>query len=58
VKYFSNEEYEKKRYEDTLIKFMKSNQRSEISLAILNIGQGNLYFNFKFNQKKKVIFFF
>ncbi len=39
VKYFSNEEWEKKRYDDTLIPWEKSALRTQASLGVLNTGQ-------------------
>ncbi len=40
VKYFNNEEYELKRYNDTLSKWEDSAVKSTSSMALLNFGQG------------------
>ncbi len=39
VKYFNNEEYEARRYDDNLQKYESAAVRNEASLGILNIGQ-------------------
>ncbi|MGR9107067.1 MAG: ABCB family ABC transporter ATP-binding protein/permease [Gammaproteobacteria bacterium] len=40
VKYFGNEEFEARRYDETLLSWEKASVRSQTSLSILNIGQG------------------
>ncbi len=40
VKYFGNEEYEADRYDTQLQKWEKASIKSQVSLALLNIGQG------------------
>lgn len=40
VKYFSNEEYEAKRYDTQLKQWENASIKSRVSLALLNIGQG------------------
>jgi ATP-binding cassette subfamily B protein len=39
VKYFNNEEYEARRYDDNLRKYESAAVRNEISLGLLNVGQ-------------------
>jgi ATP-binding cassette subfamily B protein len=39
VKYFNNEEYEARRYDESLMKYESAAVKSEASLGILNIGQ-------------------
>ncbi len=39
VKYFNNEQYEARRYDDTLQKWEKAAVRNQTSLSVLNIGQ-------------------
>jgi len=39
VKYFNNEEYEARRYDENLQKYESASVRNEMSLGILNIGQ-------------------
>jgi ATP-binding cassette subfamily B protein len=39
VKYFNNEEYEARRYDDSLMKYESAAVKSEASLGFLNIGQ-------------------
>jgi ABC-type transport system involved in Fe-S cluster assembly fused permease/ATPase subunit len=40
VKYFNNEDYEARRYDDTLTVWEKAAVRNQTSLSFLNIGQG------------------
>lgn len=40
VKYFNNEEYEARRYDDALERYEKAAVLSQVSLSLLNIGQG------------------
>ena len=40
VKYFNNEDYEAKRYDDSLVSWEKAAVRNQTSLSALNIGQG------------------
>jgi ATP-binding cassette subfamily B protein len=40
VKYFNNEDYEARRYDDTLASWEKAAVRNQTSLSVLNIGQG------------------
>ena len=40
VKYFGNEAYEAKRYDDNMLKWEKASIKSQVSLALLNCGQG------------------
>ena len=40
VKYFGNEAYEAKRYDDHMLKWEKASIKSQVSLALLNCGQG------------------
>ncbi|TAK66578.1 MAG: ABC transporter ATP-binding protein/permease [Betaproteobacteria bacterium] len=39
VKYFNNEEYEARRYDDNLQKYESAAVRNEVSLGLLNVGQ-------------------
>jgi ATP-binding cassette, subfamily B, heavy metal transporter len=39
VKYFNNEEYEARRYDDNLQKYESASVQNEMSLGVLNIGQ-------------------
>jgi ABC-type transport system involved in Fe-S cluster assembly fused permease/ATPase subunit len=39
VKYFNNEEFEARRYDENLLKFENAEVRNEASLGLLNIGQ-------------------
>jgi ATP-binding cassette subfamily B protein len=39
VKYFNNEEFEARRYDENLQKFESADVRNEVSLGLLNIGQ-------------------
>jgi len=39
VKYFNNEEYEAKRYDESLLKYESAAVKTETSLGLLNIGQ-------------------
>ncbi|HRE17343.1 MAG TPA: ABC transporter ATP-binding protein/permease [Rhodocyclaceae bacterium] len=39
VKYFNNEAYEAKRYDDQLLKWERANTRSQVSVSYLNVGQ-------------------
>ena len=40
VKYFTNEEYELKQYDDTLNKWERAAVKSQTSMSVLNFGQG------------------
>lgn len=40
VKYFGNEAYEAKRYDDHMLRWEKASIKSQVSLALLNCGQG------------------
>ena len=40
VKYFGNETYEAKRYDDHMLKWERASIKSQVSLALLNCGQG------------------
>ncbi len=40
VKYFTNEEHESKRYDQALERFESASVRSQLSLTLLNVGQG------------------
>jgi ATP-binding cassette subfamily B protein len=40
VKYFGNEEYEAQRYDEEMRNWEKASIKSQVSLALLNIGQG------------------
>ena len=40
VKYFTNEEYELKQYDDTLDKWERAAVKSQTSMSVLNFGQG------------------
>lgn len=40
VKYFNNEAYEVKRYDDHLKEWEKASVKSQVTLAMLNVGQG------------------
>ncbi|MDJ0956660.1 MAG: ABC transporter ATP-binding protein/permease [Arenicellales bacterium] len=40
VKYFGNEAYEAKRYDNNMLKWEKASIKSQVSLALLNCGQG------------------
>lgn len=40
VKYFNNEQFESKRYNDHLKEWQKASVKSQVTLALLNIGQG------------------
>jgi ATP-binding cassette subfamily B protein len=42
VKYFSNEKFESKRYENFLLSYQKAAIKSQQSLAVLNIGQQSI----------------
>ena len=42
VKYFNNEGYEARRYDDTLEKWEKAAVRNQTSLSVLNIGQATI----------------
>jgi len=39
VKYFNNEEYEARRYDDNLLKYEAAAVKNEVSLGLLNVGQ-------------------
>ena len=39
VKYFNNEEFEAKRYDESLQKYESADVKNEVSLGALNIGQ-------------------
>ena len=40
VKYFTNEEHEQKRYDKSIFKWQQESIKSELSLSLLNAGQG------------------
>ena len=42
VKYFNNEEYEARRYDDNLQNYEKAAVRNEVSLGLLNVGQSSV----------------
>ncbi|MCB1200825.1 MAG: ABC transporter ATP-binding protein/permease [Leptospiraceae bacterium] len=42
VKYFGNEEFEKKRYDDSLIQYENAAVRSQRTLTVLNLGQNGI----------------
>lgn len=39
VKYFTNEDFEKKRFRESVVKFQGYNSKTQFSLSLLNIGQ-------------------
>ncbi|RNA13628.1 ATP-binding cassette sub-family B member mitochondrial [Brachionus plicatilis] len=43
VKYFNNDDYEVKRYEQSLIKYQQSAIKTSTSLAVLNFGQNAIF---------------
>jgi ATP-binding cassette, subfamily B, heavy metal transporter len=39
VKYFNNEDFESRRYDDQLSRWQRAQERSQVSLSLLNVGQ-------------------